>query len=176
MEEQLRLTRTSTARKKQRTQAKRPEHRMHRRRKIRGPILARSSRPPQRRAMKDVSTLLRTLGFVECRLEGEEQFSELNGQFDGETTDEMDLFLRPNDRDGIAHVKRIASRSELPMDKRRLMSGGRSTPGFHHRTRGLPRVHKERRVGVCISRPNRVEAPQITPMTEEPSYLLQLGV
>jgi hypothetical protein len=28
------------------------------------------------------------------RLEGEEQFSELNGQFDGETTDALDVILR----------------------------------------------------------------------------------
>jgi hypothetical protein len=46
--------------------------------------------------MTDVNALLRTLGFVECRLEGEEQFSELNGQFKGETTDTLDVILRPN--------------------------------------------------------------------------------
>ena len=59
--------------------------------------------------MTDVNALLRTLGFADIRLEGEEQFSELNGQFKDETTDTLDVILRPNDRDGIAHLRRNGS-------------------------------------------------------------------
>ncbi len=56
--------------------------------------------------MTDVSALLKTLGFADIRLEGEDEWQTLNGQFKGETTDTLDVILRPNDRDGIAHIRK----------------------------------------------------------------------
>jgi len=55
--------------------------------------------------MTNVGALLKHLGFRRVRLEGEDEWQPLNGQLDGATTADLDVILRPNDRDGIAHVR-----------------------------------------------------------------------
>ena len=54
--------------------------------------------------MTDVNGTLRALGFEEVRTPDGE-WNLLNGQLSDRTTDELDLILRPNDREGVAHVK-----------------------------------------------------------------------
>lgn len=56
--------------------------------------------------MKEIAPTLRHLGFGEIRPADADEFEPLNGQLpDGCTTDELNLILRPNDRDGIAHIR-----------------------------------------------------------------------